>query len=396
MATSSRVSGSYAITKEVRDRGPISRAEIARCLNMSPSTVGRLVDHLFEMDILREIGLRSGIGAGRPSRLLQFNPDFSSVLTVDLRLTDAYAALTNLSGDILTTRTRQLSVRDEKRSLNELIELIQGFIELSDYAPPIEVIVIGAPSIVNVQSGVIEWAPSLAWREIPIKQLLEDKFQITTLVENDVNLAVLGEYWKGFGKAEKKNIVFVSVGTGIGAGIVLNGELYRGSTNAAGEVAYFITDVSVLRDNVGRIGNLESRYGADGLIRSAQLIAMKYPASPLAEMLSNKQDGVHINQIIDLADNGDPVASLVFNDLVDGLTTVICNISVVLDPDLVILGSPIDLRLHHLIPAIHNRIGDALLRPINLMASQLGNDALIIGGAYYALDVLNKFRARIN
>ncbi len=384
-------SQSFLITKELRDRGPISRAKIARILNMSPSTVGRVVDQLIKDNVLKEIGVRADHGAGRPSRLLQFNPDIGSVLTVDLRLTDAYAALTNLCGDLLDTKIRKLSIDNEQQSLNDLMGLIREFISNSNEFPPIEVIVIGAPSIVDVQTGVIEWAPSLGWRNIPIRQLLEDKFQITTLVENDVNLAVLGEFWKGFGKAKKRNIVFVSVGTGIGAGIVINGELYRGSTNAAGEVAYFITDPSVLRDNVGKIGNLESRFGTEGLIRSAQLIAMKYPASQLAEMLSNKDIEFHINNIFTLAENGDPAAAIVYNDLVDGLSTVICNISVVLDPDLVILGNPIDLRLQHMIPAIQNRIGGAMLHPINIIASQLGDDAVIIGGAYSALQVLDKF-----
>ena len=80
---------------------------------------------------------------------------------------------------------------------------------------------------------------------------MEQEFQITTLIDNDVNLAALGEFWKGAGKKIKKNMLFISVGTGIGAGVILNGELYRGSTHAAGEVAFYLTDVDIIQRKRG-------------------------------------------------------------------------------------------------------------------------------------------------
>jgi predicted NBD/HSP70 family sugar kinase len=380
---------STAILRVVRDQGPISRSAVARQLGISPSTSGRLIDTLLADGVLLETDQRQGVGAGRPSIPLQINPQIASVLTVDLRLTEAYVAITGLTGDFLYRGRLALTVGEMDRSIAELVAYLRGLLASLPEIPPVEIIVIGAPSIVDVRTGVIEWAPSLQWKNLPMRQILETELNCQVYVENDVNLAVLGEFWKGAGRAADKNLVFVSVGTGIGAGIILDGELYRGSHFAAGEVAYFVTDVSVLRDNVGRIGSLENRVGSEKLLQMAHLVAQRYPASQLADLFRRTDRKVKPPDIISLAGKGDPASLVIFNELVDSLTIVICNIAVVLDPELIIIGGPGDMDWPVLIAAIQNRIGASLLQPVNLIPSRLGSDALIMGGAYAALSHLH-------
>jgi predicted NBD/HSP70 family sugar kinase len=343
---------------------------------------------MIEIGVLQETGQRSDRSTGRPAILLDFNSSISSVLSVDLRLTKAYAVITDLNGKPLAKKTHLLTVGDTRHSLDELFDFIEGLINAATGIPPIKSIVIGAPSIVNVETGVIEWAPSLGWNNLPLRDMLEHEFNVRVHVENDVNLAALGEYWKGTGQTVKKNMVFVSVGTGIGAGIILDGKLYRGTSFAAGEVAYFITDVAVLRDNAWQVGNLESRVGQEGLIRMAQLVAQRYPASKLTEYFSSPPDTIDTRAILRLAEEGDQAATVVFNELVDILTIVIVNIAIVLDPEMIILGGPSDWDWAGLTGAIRARIGSALLRPIDLRPTQLGNDSVITGGAFNALNLL--------
>ncbi len=384
------------IANTIRNLQPISRAEIARLLGMSPSTVGRVVDHLIQRNLVKESGQRSAAGAGRPSITLEFNTQFSSILTVDLRLTEAYAAVTDLAGNILSSQVQQLSSSDSDQSIRELTGLIRCLLETNPSQVPIQAIVIGAPSIVDVETGLIEWAPSLSWNDLPIKQILEREFHIATLVENDVNLAALGEFWKGAGRSVNKNMVFVSVGTGIGAGVIIDSHLYRGATHAAGEVGYFLTDVNVLRDNMGKIGNLESRVGREGLTRTAQLVAQRYPASRLAELFSQGGSQVQTREILALAEEEDQAALVVYNELVNILTIVICNISVMLDPEMIVLGGPSDWKWTSIIPSIQRLIGTSLLRPVNLQPSELGKNALIVGGAYAALPLLPVYTVKNN
>ena len=138
-----------------------------------------------------------------------------------------------------------------------------------------------------------------------------------------------------------------------------------------------MTDVNVLRENVGKIGSLESRVGRDGLVRMAQLVAQRYPASRLAELMGQEGQSVRTQDILALAESGDAAARVVYKDVVDILTIVICNTAVLLDPEMIILGGPGDWNWTALIEAIKDRIGTALLRPVH-----------ILGGCYSALDLL--------
>ncbi len=380
------------ISRAVRDQGLCSRAAIAQYLNRSPATVGRAVDQLIAARLLIETGERSRSGVGRPSQLLKFNARIGSVLTVDLRSTEVYAAITDMAGDILLTTIRDITAREAARSIEEIKDTIHSLLRDANEFPPIVGIVIGAPSLVNTEEGIIEWAYSLGWRDIPLRQILEAEFQLPVVIENDVNLAALGEFWKGAGKHNIRNLLFVSVGTGVGAGIVINGELYSGATHAAGEVAYFITDVNILRENAIKIGNLESRVGRDGLIQRARLVAQRYPLSRLADLFSREGAAIRTQDILALAEDGEAAASVVYKDVVDILTIVICNSAVLLDPDMIVLGGPSDWNWVSLIKTIKECVGSNLLRPINLVPSELGNNALVLGGSYIALNLLPQLR----
>lgn len=368
----------------VRDNSLISRAEIARKLGVSPSTVSRVVDQLLDLDVVKEKGRSQSIKAGRPSNLLQINPDIATLLAVDLRLTEAYVALINLEGKVLASAVESLAVGDTRRSINQLTSLLHRQLVSSPGSAPPRAIVIGAPSIVNPALGMIEWAPSFEWKDLPLGEIVAAEFNLPVRVENDVNLAALGEYWQGAARGAN-NLVFVSVGTGIGAGVILGGQLYYGATHAAGEVGYFLTDIETLRHAAGPIGNLEMRAGRLGTLRRSELVAHRYPASRLAELINQRGLQARVQDIFALAMEGDPAAQVVFNETVDLLTIVICNLSVMLDPEVMVLGGPSDWQWESLVAAIQKRVGSALLRPINLIPSALGHDAVVTGAAFVGI-----------
>jgi glucokinase len=377
---------SSRIAAAIRDFAPISRADLARMLNISPSTVTRNVDQLIINGIISEEGKNYEKQIGRPSTILRIEPNITSLIAVDLRLTEAYVAATNLNGNVLSSDTEILIVGDVQRSMDQLLNLLNRQADRVQAIAPLRAIVVGAPSIVNPTMGIVEWAPSLDWHNLPLREIITAEFDVPVRVENDVNLAALGEYWKGAAQ-RASNTVFVSVGTGIGAGIILDGRLHYGTTYAAGEVGYFITDIATLRDAAGSVGNLEKRVGREGTIRRAALVAQRYPGSKLAELFNQQSPNIKAQDIFDLAQKGDPAAQVVFNETVDFLTIVICNISVVLDPEIIVLGGPSDWKWDMLVNAIKRRIGSSLLRPVNLVPSELGRDAVILGAAYTAIQI---------
>jgi len=374
----------FEIAQAVRDQEALSRTEIAHTLNRSPTTIGRAVDTLISENLIIQTGEKTTGGVGRPPELLRFNASFGSVLSVDIRLTEAYAVVTDLAGNILKSVKQPLTNDNPEKSVAELVEIIRNLLRSSTDLPPVYVIVVGAPSTVN-PDGVIDWAPSLGWENVPLKSILDEEFGLATLVENDVNLAALGEFWIGAGQRTSKNMLFISVGTGIGAGIIIDGELYRGATNAAGEVAYFITDVNILKEDGGGIGYLENQIGRNGIIRTSHLVARRYPTSRLAELLSQSGQHIQTRKLFALAEEGDIAAGVVYKNVIDILTIIICNSSAILDPEIIILGGPSEWNWPNMIKAIKERIGTNLLRPVNLMPSELGNNALVLGGTYSAL-----------
>ena len=176
----------YEIIRVVRDRELLFRAAIASELGESPTTVGRAVDRLISENIIIETGEKESDGVGRPSKLLKINESLCSVLTVDLRSTEVYVAVTDLMGNILRTSQGVLTSGYETKSIPELIGLITNMLQAVVAFPPVEILVIGAPSIVSAEEGMIEWAPSLGWKNVPLKKILEEEFQIPVLIENDV------------------------------------------------------------------------------------------------------------------------------------------------------------------------------------------------------------------
>jgi len=382
-----------AVARIVREHGRASRAQVARILGLSPSTVGRVADRLVEQGILLEAGSSQVGRTGRPSFLLEFNPRVGSVLAVDLRLTEAYAVRADLAGTVLAKGGRTLPLQQGTADVAALLDLLHGLLPEGSQGPPLHAIVLGAPSIVDSTTGEVEWAPSLGWKNLPLGQVIGDEFRVPVRVENDVNLAALGEFWKGIAQGTR-NMVFVSIGTGIGAGIVIEGKLYHGASHAAGEVSYFVSDINTLRDNAGQIGTLEMRVGREGIIRLSHLLAQRYPASRLADLIRQVEGDLRAQDVFSLALEGDPAAQVVFREAVDLLSVVICNLSVVLDPEVIVLGGPSDWKWSALVDAIRARIGAALLRPVNLQPTALGRDAVVLGAVYLALDANQVFPKR--
>lgn len=355
-------------------------------MHISPATAGRIVRDLIRLGVIYEGDQYQAGPTGSPSTELHFNSQIACILAVDLRLTKAYAAITDLAGHVLAKDVKQLDLSTPESSQRDLIGLLHDVAQAGPGLPPLRAVVIGVPSVVDPVSGFVESAPSLGWESLPLGQIIKDEFQLPVLIENDANLAALGEYWKGAARG-KRYVVCVSVGTGVGAGIIIDGEIYRGAQGAAGEVAFFIMDIDTLRDNVGHVGMLEKRAARDGVIQRARIVAQRYPASRLAEFVDRSAGQINARDIFTLAIEGDPAARTVFDETIDLLTIVISNVSVVLDPEVIVLGGPSDWRWDAVVEAIEARLETAPYTPVALRASAFQRDAVIVGATAAAIGI---------
>jgi glucokinase len=251
--------------------------------------------------------------------------------------------------------------------------------------PPdsLSAIAAGAPGVTNVDEGiVIATSYLLGWRDVPLRQMLEDEFGVPASVDNDVNLAAIGEQRAGLAQGTN-DFVFLAIGTGIGAGIVLNGEIHRGSVWTAGEIGYMLvpgaSDAPVKR---GDPGALEFLVGGEGIKQQWQ--------NRWSQNATTLPKDATATQIFDHALESNALAQEVLQLAARTLSYAIYNISLILNSPLFVLGGSVGIH-----PALEDATRLVLeergtrVQP-KLICSALGADAQLIGAVFLALETANK------
>jgi glucokinase-like ROK family protein len=377
-----------AILSLLRERGPLSRSAIAKHLNLSPSTVTRIVSQLIDEGRLceDEETTELGHGVGRRPTLLRFNFTAHLVIGVDVGGTKTTGSIADLQGTILHHRTvPSIPDGDKSGSLSNLLDFVGELAQ--DARVPHERIrgcAVGVPSIVLDQDGTVIWAPALGWRNQPLKRLLETHVGIPTFVENDVNLATLGESQFGAGRGVQ-NLVCIFAGTGIGGGLVLNGELYRGHEGAAGETGYMIPRPDLLyRSWDEAFGCLESMAGGPGVVRRTQE-AIRQGSKTCLIHDGADLDGLTAKKVFQAARAGDTLAQAMVTDTVDYLAQAVANVVCTLNPEMVILGGALTRSDDLLLEPIIERVHRVVPFPPKIVLTELGDDAVLYGAIALAI-----------
>ena len=371
-----------AVVDLVRRAGAISRVDIARELGLSAATVSRLTVQLLETDILREIERGASRGGRRPI-LLAYNPGAALLIGVDVGGTKIAGAIGDLDGAILARRTVPTWPSDgTPGGLDALLNMIGGlYAEGAARGVPVRGIGIGIPGVTRHAAGVVVWAPGLAWRELPLAALVEARFGVPTYLENDVNLAVLGEHWRGAGR-EVPHVVGVFIGTGIGAGIIIDGQIVRGANDAAGEVGYLLLARDDLRRTYPGFGAFEGKNAGPGIARraAAALAAGPTGRSSLSVPAPSARD------VVAAAAAGDIIAGRVIAETVDSLALALGNISCVLNPQRIIIGGAVGLGLAPWHAALRERLIERVPHIPEIVPAALGVDAGLYGALALALE----------
>ncbi|MGB6686810.1 MAG: ROK family protein [Terracidiphilus sp.] len=304
------------------------------------------------------------------------------VAGVDIGGTNLRVALADAAGNILGKWAASTPADKGPESAVDLIR--EGVDRLLDEQRSsrdhLLAIAAGAPGITDVDRGVvIATSYLLGWSEVPLRDLLESSLGVPAVVDNDVNMAAFGEARAGIAK-DTNNFVFLAIGTGVGAGIVINRQLFRGDTWTAGEVGYLLVPgTSVAPVELDQPGALESLVGGEG-IRSQW-------RSRCTSVLSSRNADLNATQIFDLALQGDPPAQEVLDLASRTLAYGVCNIAMILDCRLVVLGGSVGLH-----PALANATRAHLAvrgaqYQLELKASSLGPEAQITGAVFQALEI---------
>ena len=335
------------VLRLLRLHGPCSRADLVRYSGLSAPTVSSGVAYLEKKGLVEPLGPGPS-GGGRPPGLLRFNAKRGYVVGVDIGTSVVRVAIADLNGALVdkwVAPTRSLSTPKRVAALvRSGIEKLQGLHRIPSHK--LLALAAGVPGITDARAGVVLSAPILAsgWSSVPLRQTLETDTGIPTAIENDVNLAAVGEGWLGTARGVK-DFVFLTVGTGVGAGIFVNGQLYHGSDWAAGEIGYlYVPGTEEAPLALRQQGSLESIIGARGIQDSWRKLC-DGTASPThaADSSPEPAPGHHLaaTEILALADSGNPHAQVVLRQTARILADAITNVCLILNSSLVVLGGRI-------------------------------------------------------
>lgn len=301
-----------------------------------------------------------------------------AVIALDVGGTKVLGALMNLHGDELDTSEIRWAdfASSSDNDIAPLGHMIDRFIAAAQGRTLLGV-ALGLPGITDVDSGIVKWAPGPIWRDLPLRDLLSDRYGLPVYLDNDVNLGALGEQRYGAGR-HAPNVVCIMVGTGIGGGVVLDGRLYRGANFAAGEVGYMVPSIAHLDGDHVDFGALESEASGTGI--AARAARRRGITTPSAEVFA-------------AAEAGEGWALALIAETVDYLALMVANVTALLDPDCILLGGGVVHSNPNLIEQVRARLGRVLPVLPDLRPSLLGANGVLRGGLALVLDGLTQAHA---
>lgn len=353
----------------IRESGPASRAQISRWSGLSKPTVSLALGRLVDSHVVREVGRTSG-HKGPAAVLYEVDPGVGHVVGIDVGRGWLRAAVADLSGTI----TARDEIRSTARSADALLDRISDLTaEVLKSAglrrKQVNCWTLGTPGIVapgDSQLALVTNLPGWGKPQVlgRLRNLLPD-----VIVENDVNLATIAEQRYGLGQGVD-NFVVVSIGTGVGMGLVLDGRLYRGATGAAGEIGFL--PVAQASRRKGLQGLLESTTGAAAVVQQAKQLGMSGRLT--AEVVFSRTR------------SGDEVARQVVDAEAERIGSALAAVASVVDPSLIVLGGGIGVNADLLLTGVRRRL--RAVSPLNprVEVSTLGRDAVLRGALETGLD----------
>lgn len=373
-----RQTNARTILALLKKRSPCSRADLARETGMSAPTVTNVVADLSDLGLVEWIG-EGASGGGRRPENLQFKADFGYLVGADITADAIRILLTDLNGVRLDERHEPL--QKGSRSPESVVDVLQSAVKLMFQKQGIAwkrllVLTVGVAGITNVRDGIVlSVSGANAWRDVPLRSLLQQRFSCSIHIENDTNLAAIGEHFRGAAQAES-SFIFVAVGSGLGAGIFVNGQIVHGANWSAGEIGYLhIPNISNVQPALYEFGSLEQVLGSAGILRSWSEI--------------NSKSGSHVklrkaSNVLDLALEGNSNARKLVLHRARLLKDVVLNLSLTLNPSLFILGGELGAHTALFEPTVEmlrkSEVGAARVLPSNLEHS-----AVVWGGIAVAM-----------
>lgn len=373
----------------------LSRIQLAERTNLSNTTITNLIAELKAQGVVSEKENSSGEenqrSVGRPRVGICLNPDSRFTVGVHIGIGIFRVGIANLHDQLLHNQVYQF---DSRLPAHRVLEQIQASIETVIAESGVERsriigVGIGASGLVDFSTGVNLLAPNLNWRNVPIRSYFQDSINLPVTVDNNVRAMAVGEAYFGAGR-RVSSLAFVYGRTGVGAGLVFNGRVFRGSSTGAGEIGH---TVMLMRGgepcHCGNSGCLETLISEPAILRQAETLSHLYPDGILAHTIQARQDIPLIERVFIAARQGDQDVRRMLNERAYYLGMALANVVNLFNPELILLGGIFsqgqDLFIEPTLTTVRSMSFGGLGHKVRLQATSFGWKAGVTGAAALAL-----------
>lgn len=373
----------------IKNRGPISRTEIARVSGLSPATISGISADFIARGLVHEMGEGESTGGRRPV-LLRLNYRAGFVVGVKLMEHAITSAVTDLDANVLYHRVTTLEhTRDPSAALEAIVRAIEMTVEESGIEQrSLLGIGIGMAGVIRSETGLCHYSPYFGWRDVKIGEPIEAHFGLPVYIDNDVNTLTIAEQWFGYGYGVD-DFVVVTVGRGIGAGIVVNGQFYRGALGGAGEFGHITLAREGPLCDCGKRGCLEALASDPAVLRMVRERIAAGEESALAAM-----GALTLEDVIHAAEDGEQIAREALEDSGRWLGVGIANLVNMLNPKLVIVAGEGVRAGEYRFQAMREAIGmhafDGLAKELKIVIEPSGDETWARGAASLVLGEIFK------
>jgi glucokinase-like ROK family protein len=381
-----------SVLRLIYSEAPISRARLATKTGLNKSTISSLVEDLLERKLIHETGINNA-GTGRPAMQLEINAKVGAVVGVELGVDFVAVVLTDFLGSILGQKqVKADAAESQEKTFAQAQGLIEEMLLLSRH---LGLQVLGLsfsiPGTVDLDQGVLIFAPNLNWHNVHFRDIFFASTGLKVFIENDANAAAVAEHL--FGVAQKlKDFLFVFAGVGLGGGLFLNGQLYRGKGGYAGEIGHTSIMAEPFQQlcHCGNLGCWETYANQDSIVQRVKERLETKRSTLIPSLMDQQSTPLSISIIKQAADAGDPdaIESLVEAGVAMG--NGMAGLVNIFNPEKIILGGPVSIAGDYLLPSIRQSVNKHAMHEIVLQTeislSAFGPQASLIGAAAVVVD----------
>jgi N-acetylglucosamine repressor len=375
-----KVHNRHLILRAIYEQGEISRADIARLTGLTRTTVSDAVAELMQEGLVAETGVGPSAG-GKPPILLGVVEDSRYLIGVDLANSEFRGAIINLRGEIRHRFSLSIDEQDGEAALALVYRLIDELVGVAESS--ILGIGIGTPGLMDARRGVVRTAVNLDWRDLPLGDLLEERYALPVYIANDCQVAALAELTFGVGK-DLSNLVVIKVGRGIGSGLVLGRQLYYGDGFGAGEIGHMVVEPGGDLCRCGNHGCLETLASSRAIVKRVRAIAEADPRS-LVHRFAPTPAEINTTVVLQAFDAGDEAVQAVIEEAGCYLGRAVAYLESVLNIHHIVITGSMARFGQALTGPVKRQINEgvlpALANETRIETSDLGQDIVILGAA---------------